>query len=305
MKKKTKTKRPGRKTKTSSYHKSLFILLLIAFILIGGTRLCQFIKSEIRSVTQISKDNTKKVPQEVKDNLKPNYSLNYRVPILMYHYVEYVTDKGDAIRQSLNIEPNIFEAQVKTLYDNGYTFMTAKELGEVIDGKKDMPKKPVLLTFDDGHYDLDTVILPILKKYHAKATAYVIPGFIDEQDFLTKAQLQDVIKSHLVDIGAHTVHHIYLKDKILPIVEYEISQSRKILESNYNLDVVSFAYPDGAFDQQAIDAVKNAGFTTAVTTIPGIVQTKQNKFFLFRLRPGNRKGTDLINYFNQTEFKPY
>lgn len=303
--KKIKAKTRTRKTKNSSSYNSLFILLLIAFVLIGGFHLYQFIKSEIRSVTEISRDDTKKVPSEVKRKITPNFFPSYRVPILLYHYVEYVTDKKDSIRQSLNIQPNIFEAQVKTLRDNGYTFMTAKELGEVIDGKRDMPPKPVLLTFDDGHYDLDTVILPILKKYHAKATAYIIPGFIDNPDFLTKAQLQDVVRSQLVDIGAHTVHHAYLKGRILPIVEYEIDQSKKMLENNYHVNVVSFAYPDGAFDQQAIDVVKSAGFTTAVTTIPGIVQTKQNGFFLFRLRPGYRTGHELLNYFNQTEFKPY
>jgi len=303
--KKKKIKKSTGKRKNYNSYNSLFILLLIALMFIGGVHLYQFIKNELRSFTEISKDDTRKVPSEVNKKITPNYSPSYRVPILMYHYVEYVTDKKDLIRQSLNIEPNIFEAQVKTLRNNGYTFMTAKELGEIIDDKKIMPPKPILLTFDDGHYDLDTVILPILKKYNAKATAYIIPGFIDQPDFLTKLQLQNVIESQLVDVGAHTVHHIYLKGKILPITKYEVSQSKKMLEKDYHISVVSFAYPDGAFDQQTIDVVKNAGFTTAVTTIPKIVQTKQNKFFLFRLRPGYRTGNDLLKYFNQTEFKPY
>ena len=227
------------------------------------------------------------------------------MPILFYHYVEYVTDKRDTVRQSLNINPNTFEQQVKTLHDAGYTFMTAKELGDAIDGKRKLPRKPILLTFDDGHWDLDTVVLPILKKYHARATAYIIPGFLNGSDFLTDGQLKDVIDSHLVDVGAHTVHHIYLKRKLLPVVTYEINQSKHMLENKFNLKVFSFAYPGGAFDQQAIDVTKNAGFTTASTTVPGIMQSDQNKYFLFRLRPGYRTGEELLNYLKQSQFRPF
>lgn len=305
-----KKKRKIRNLKKNSKHKPIFhnpvlFLLIFSAILITGLGLFKFIPKEIKSVIETPKHDTKKIPPEIKNRLNSNFSPSYTIPVLLYHYVEYVQDEKDTIRKSLNINPNIFEAQVKTLRDNRYTFMTAKELGEVIDGKRDMPQKPVLLTFDDGHWDFDKVILPILKKYHAKATAYVIPGFIDGSDFMSDEEMKNVVKSNLVDIGAHTVHHVYLKGKLLPIVQYEVNQSKKILEKRYNINVVSFAYPDGAFDQQTIDVVKRAGFTTAVTTIPGIVQTKQNRFFLFRLRPGYRTGKELINYFKQTEFKPY
>ena len=59
-----------------------------------------------------------------KDIVAGSTSAEFRVPILMYHYVEYVQDKKDAIRQSLNINPNVFEEQVKNLKDAGYNFMT-------------------------------------------------------------------------------------------------------------------------------------------------------------------------------------
>ena len=73
--------------------------------------------------------------------------------------------------------------------------MTASELGDVLDGKKEMPKKPVLITIDDGHWDVATSILPILKKYNVKATAYVITGFINDSDFLSEDQLREIGKS--------------------------------------------------------------------------------------------------------------
>ncbi len=74
-----------------------------------------------------------------------------RVPILMYHYVEYVKDAGDKIRISLNTTPYTLEQEVSTLSHAGYTFMTSVELTDVLDGKGKLPPKPIVLTFDDGY----------------------------------------------------------------------------------------------------------------------------------------------------------
>jgi len=278
---------------------SLIILLIFC---IGSFIFYKFVSSRIISIVETPKTEMKKIPSDVKQKLSLTV---FRVPILMYHYVEYVKDKKDTIRQSLNINPYIFEQQVKTLRDAGFTFMTARELGEVIDGKMELPKSPILLTFDDGHWDFDTVVLPILKKYHVKATAYIIAGFIGRSDFMSKEELGDVISSKLVDVGAHTVHHVSLKGRPSSVLNYEIGQSKALLENTYHLSVASFAYPGGAFDQKAIDAVKDAGFTTAVSTIPGIIQSSENRFFLYRLRPGYRTGDVLLNYLRQNAFKAY
>jgi peptidoglycan/xylan/chitin deacetylase (PgdA/CDA1 family) len=206
---------------------------------------------------------------------------------------------------SLNVNPNVFENQVATLKNAGYTFMTARELGEVIDGKMKMPVNPILLTFDDGHWDFDTDVLPILKQYHVKATAYIITGFIGGSDFMSEAQLQDVINSGLVDIGAHTVHHLSLKGLPLATVLYEVDESKTWLETNYHLAPVSFAYPNGSFDQQAVDVVRDDGFSTAVSTIPGIEQNNGNRFFFYRLRPGYRTGPTLLDWLQQSSFTEY
>lgn len=252
----------------------------------------------------------KKIPSDVKKHLvqaekKPSLFASLRVPILLYHYVEYVQDKKDTIRQSLDINPNIFESQVKTLVAAHYTFMTAKELGDVLDGKAKLPPNPILLTFDDGHWDFDTVVLPILEKYHVKATAYIISGFLNGSDFMSESELQDVIQSGIVDVGAHTVHHFALSGLPTPLATYEITQSKAQLEKEYHIHVVSFAYPDGSFDQQAINITKAAGYTTAVSTIPGIQQSQLNRYFLYRIRPGYRTGQELLDYLEQNTFKPY
>lgn len=254
-----------------------------------------YLKVQSKPVVESPKTEQKKIPEAVKFS-KPKSDKAFKIPILMYHYVEYVTDDKDTTRKSLNINPYTFEQEVKTLSKANYTFLTANELGDILDGKKQPPDKSVLLTFDDGHWDLDTVVLPILKKYNAKATAYIVPGFLGGSDSLSDAQLKDLIGSGLIEIGAHTVHHVSLKGKFLSLVQDEVLGSKQLLEEKFGIKVTDFAYPNGAFDDQAIQVVRKAGFKTAVSTITGNEQSTNNRYFLFRLRPGGRVGQSLLNY---------
>lgn len=256
-----------------------------------------------------------KIPGDVLLSLKAerakNAALNvlpasiYKVSILMYHYVENVKDSNDKIRISLNTPPYILEEQIKTLTDAKYTFMTNQEFSEVIEGKKFLPPNPILLTFDDGYEDFYTDVLPILRKYNIKATNYIISGFINRGNHMSDSQIQETINSGLVEIGAHTVHHSWLKGRSLNDSLYEAENSKIELEKRYNIKVTSFAYPFGAFDNQAIEAVKKSNFTTAVSTIPGNEQSKENKYFLFRLRPGARTGKTLLDWLSQPSFSEY
>ncbi len=219
-----------------------------------------------------------------------------KLPILMYHYIEYVRDTGDTIRQSLNIYPTTFEAQIKTLQGAGYTFITMSDL---TDKKKPLPQKPIVLTFDDGYRDFYTYVFPILKKYNVRAVAYIVPGFFNRPNNMDKWQIQEVVKSGLVEIGAHTVDHVYLAGMSQPLARDQIVRSKIILEQELRVPVTAFAYPYGAFNLQTIQLVRDAGFTTAVSTIQGVEVGSENQFYLFRVRPGARTGAGLISYLDQ------
>lgn len=277
---------------------------LLVLLLFCGS-IIAFLISQFKPIVVTHNSEIHKIPPGVQRTFpKPPLSQSIRVPILLYHYVEYVQDKDDTIRQSLNIQPYTFESQIKTLQNAGYSFLTAGELGEVLDGKKDLPPKPVVLTFDDGYRDFYTDVFPILKKYKVMATEYVVSGFIGKPNYMFEKQIKEISQSGLVEIGAHTVHHVSLADKLPLVVQYEIKQSKLSLEKKYKINVVSFAYPNGSLDEQAIDVVKKAGYTTAVSTVPGIDQSQNNRFFLYRLRPGYKWGQELLTYLEQSTFPP-
>lgn len=262
------------------------------------------IKNEIKQIENQPKQ-IGKFPDTSQVAKVASISGTIRVPILMYHYVEYVQDKGDKIRISLNIPPYILEQQLQTLIGAGYTFMTENELDDVLDGIKPLPQKPILLTFDDGYRDFYTDAYPILKKYHVKATAYVVPGFLDRPNYMFRTQLDEIAKDAFIEIAAHTVDHVGLAKQSLKTITDEIFRSKIMLENETHKPVVDFAYPYGAFDDQAIQVVKDAGFRSATSTLPGIEQGQINRYFMFRLRPGYRTGQTLVDWLNQTTFSAY
>jgi len=234
---------------------------------------------------------------------KPEVTL--RVPIFMYHYVEYVADKGDTIRQSLNITPDTLTSQIETLKQAGYTFINTSDLTAAMNGKTKLPEKSIMLTFDDGYQDFYTDVFPILKQENVKAVEYVIADFLNRPNFMFTFQLQEIAKSPLVEIGAHTMDHVWLKGVSRETASFQIEQSRVELQKLTGTPINSFAYPFGALDQQAVDLVKEAGFTNSMSTVPGIVNTSDTKYFLYRLRPGYRTGQELVDFLKQDTFKPW
>lgn len=249
------------------------------------------------------------LPPEFKQTLGAKTKINLpketpiKTPIFLYHYVEYVHD--DPGRQKLNIPPNVLTAQIETLKNDGYTFITPDDLANAISAKKELPDKTIILSFDDGYKDFYNYVLPILQAENVKAVFYIIPDFLNQSLFLSTTQLEEIAKSPLIEIGAHTMDHVWLKGQTQKTDEYQIAQSRIFLQNLLHLPINSFAYPYGAFDQQAIDAVTKAGFSNAVSTIPGIMQTTQNKYFLYRLRPGYRTGETLLKFLTQKTFAQY
>ncbi len=242
------------------------------------------------------------LPNDVKESINKNRSTNvlpattFRVPILLFHYVEYVKDPGDTIRKSLDTTPSLLDEEIKTLSDSGYTFLTMSDLENIIAGKTSSPAKPVVLTFDDGYRDFYTDAYPILKKYHARAVAYIVTGFLDKPNNMDWSQVKQIASDGLVEIGAHTVDHPNLNSLPQAAALYEIKTSKMILERFLGKKVGTFAYPYGAFNLQTIDLVKQAGFDSAVSTVAGVDASNVNKFFLYRVKAGGRVGKALTDF---------
>ncbi len=214
-------------------------------------------------------------------------SVSAKIPIIMYHYVEYVQDVNDLVRKRLDITPNVFAAEMKVLHNDNYDTYFVKDIPDILSGRIEYnASRSAVLTFDDGYEDFYYDVLPVLKKYQMKATIYVIYDYIGRRGFLNDKEIREILDSGLVELGSHTFDHYYLKKAPAASARHQIEDSKKEFEDRFGVNIKTFAYPYGAFDQQAIDMVKEATYSAAVSVIPGTIQSNNNLFYLYRIRPG-------------------
>lgn len=237
-----------------------------------------------------------RVPPEVNNPPAPS---PLKLPIIMYHYVEWPTPE-DKIRTSLTINPVLFERQLQTLQDYQYRSYFIREIPTLLSSPEKVASRSIALTFDDGYEDFYTFVYPLLQKYRMKATLYVISGFVGYRGFLSEEQLQEMVQSGLVEVGAHTVNHVYLKGMANNIAKDQIEESKRAIEKMTGETVYSFAYPYGAFDQSALTLVREATFSAAVSVIPGIEHSKATTYFLYRIRSGRLGSGEYMHTFLQS-----
>lgn len=268
--------------------KNVKILLIISVAIIAGYFL----------YPKISEPQKKLVPPKQQEAVpqQPQIQQQIKVPILMYHYVEYNQNKKDFLRDRQNVPPNIFENQLITLKDAGYTFITPKDLLSILDSPEDPTKKYIIISFDDGFRDFYTDAYPILKKHNVSAINYVPYSLLNGIDYMTDEMLLEVSQDPLIEIGSHTLNHAYLPGIPEEIAFNEISWSKIQLERDLGLDVTSFSYPYGNYDEQTLKLVKKAGYTNAVTVESGNIVERSNMFELKRVRPGHLGGEYLIDH---------
>lgn len=209
------------------------------------------------------------------------------VPILMYHYVRDVNPRLDQLGWNLSISPANFERQLQYLSDRGYRSIHMRDWA-----RGDIPKKAVIITFDDGYDDFYTVALPLLKRYGFTASVGIITDFIGKTNHMNAEQIRDVANSG-VELIAHTVSHPDLLNVVPSEARRQVVESKRVLENLFGVDVAAFAYPIGHFNRAIVSFVKEAGYSAALTTAHGLAEWDvDDPYVLPRIRVDNRDGYD-------------
>jgi len=229
--------------------------------------------------------------------------------ILMYHQI--AEPIKNAKFNGLRVTPDAFEQQLKWLHNNGWNFVTMNEL---LENRDRIQPKTVAITFDDGYENNYKLALPLLKKYHAKATIYVVidrhdndwstkkkshhnSGELVKDKKLSDEQIVEMIQSGSIEIASHTLSHANLSQLDIANKTLEIGSSKKQLEDQFNISISSFAYPFGIYDKNDVEIAQNCEYQSAVTTENGIntdfkspLELKRikisgkDRFFVFKLK---------------------
>jgi peptidoglycan/xylan/chitin deacetylase (PgdA/CDA1 family) len=221
--------------------------------------------------------------------------------ILMYHMVrEHIPG---ARFNNLRVRPADFERQVRWLRDRGFRFLF---LSELLDGRE-LPPRVAVLTFDDGYEDNYTQALPVLCKYGARATLFLVQERFDNdwsvkkkshhqggelalEPKLSDQQVREMLASGCFEIGGHSLTHADFSKLTREEKVHELEESRRLLTANFAVPVDTYAYTFGIYNAEDRELVETLGYRGAVTTTEGIsADIDGERYELKRVKVAGRK----------------
>ena len=134
--------------------------------------------------------------------LSSHYKI-YGVPVLNYHQV------NDKYHSALTLDVAQFKKQMEYLHNEGYHTISLDDLYAYVTEGKELPDKPIVLTFDDGYIDNYEAVLPILESYDMQATIFMISDAVNTKRFMSINELK-TMDAHKFIVEGHTNHHSIL-----------------------------------------------------------------------------------------------
>lgn len=194
------------------------------------------------------------------------------LPILTYHAVESVAREHETLppNQALYlVKRDLFERQMRFLAEQRFRTLLVDELIAVAQGRSSLPEQVVCLTFDDGSASDYQVAFPILKKYHLKATFFVVTDRVGTPGYVTWDQLREM-SAHGMSVQSHSRTHPFMSQCTPFQVKEELRLSKEAIERHMGKAVEVFAVPGGDWNEQCRLAAKECGYRAVCTSRPGI-----------------------------------
>jgi peptidoglycan/xylan/chitin deacetylase (PgdA/CDA1 family) len=200
------------------------------------------------------------------------------VPILMYHGVDSATDPPLA---GLQIPSKEFRSQLRWLHRNGYEAVTMHEVARAWSGLGKLPRKPIVLTFDDGFHSQERVAFTAMEKYDWPGVLNLAVNNLTWDRGITFDEAQTMIDGGW-ELASHTINHTDLRAAGPAQLRHELVDSKRILEATFRRRVTAFCYPGGATDARVQKAVRKAGYHSA-TSVVNEVADSSNPFNISRI----------------------
>ena len=174
------------------------------------------------------------------------------LPVLMYHQV---ISNGEP--DALCVTTEQLTKQLQHICDKGYTAISVQQLIDHYYLKTPLPKKPVLLTFDDGYQNNFTNLYPLLIKLNLKATIFLTPHFIAQHSigsntYLSFEEIKQMDEKY-IEFALHTFSHQSYSELSLPDITTDIEKTIAWF-STANIPLTpAHAYTYGAFPRDDKD----------------------------------------------------
>lgn len=180
------------------------------------------------------------------------------IAVLNYHF--FYDKTYETCNESICLEINNFRKQLQYLKDNGFKTLTMEEFRAWMYGEISLPEKSVLLTIDDGALGTNTHLIKLLEEYDMHATLFLITAWWPKEKYLSN-NLE--IESH-----GHDIHNEgWCSGVTRGARGLCISSDELLTDLNKSIEILgtnkAFCFPFYAYNNSAIETVKNAGFKLA------------------------------------------
>ena len=188
------------------------------------------------------------------------------IPVLTYHRFDPVVAKATTV-----VTDARFAAQLEWLAAHHVAVVPLRDAVAAVTGGKTVGPA-VVLTADDGWRTTYTDMFPILKRMNMPATLFINPAMIGGgRAYLTWPMLEEMVKSGLVDVQAHTQTHPNFvgerrrlgADAYAALLDREIAGSRAPITEHLNLPADMLAWPYGYHDATLEAEAAKAGYIAA------------------------------------------
>lgn len=231
-----------------------------------------------------------------------------KVPIIMYHSIL----KDPSRSNKYTVTPSVLEEDLKYITDNGYTTVTISDLISYVYDDTPLPEKPIVLTFDDGHYNNYGYLFPLLEKYDMKAVISIVGSYTDKftetdeanlnYSYLRWKDIKELMDTGRIEFQNHTysLHSNTGKrngtkkikgetdEHYKNVLEEDILKLQQEFEENTNYTPQCFTYPFGGISNASLNIIKELGFKASLSCEQGINKLTKNPNSLYLLKRYNR-----------------
>jgi peptidoglycan/xylan/chitin deacetylase (PgdA/CDA1 family) len=186
-------------------------------------------------------------------------TVEMRVPVLMFHGISMSDSRVHPHREAkFWILQDVFAKQLAEIRTSGC--QTAL-LADVWNDRKfvSQRRRPVVITFDDGHSSDYEAAFPMLEDSGMGADFFVNTATVSKPGYLTWSQIDEM---HRAGMGFHSHGHDHIALTCLSYsnLRDQLTRSKQILEDKLGAAVEFFGAPYGFLNRRTIECAFEVGY---------------------------------------------
>ena len=186
--------------------------------------------------------------------------------ILNYHRITCPGEYIDPRYRDFTLDEQLFRRQLETIRELGIPVADLAD-ADAFTGPGDPLR--IALTFDDGHLSDLTIAAAHLSELGFPAAFFPVAEHIGKSGYLDWDQLK-ILHERDFTIGSHSLTHPVLTRLRPAALELEVCASRQLLKDCLDAEVALFSIPYGRYSPAVLDTIREAGYSHALSTDPGI-----------------------------------